>query len=43
MAKSKRKRRLEKKNQKEAKRIFTVVMVSTGLLLVVLYFVFANS
>ncbi len=43
MAKSKRKLREEAKRKKEARNFFRVVAVSTGVILVLLYFMFANS
>lgn len=43
MAISRRKRRLEKKNQAEGKKILTIVLVSTAVILVLMYMIFSYS
>ena len=43
MAKSKRKRRQELRDKKEGKRILTIVLISTFVLIILLYLVYANS
>lgn len=42
MAKSKRKRKLEAKNRKDEKKVFTVIAISTVLIIIIMYISFAS-
>ena len=43
MAQSKRKKRIEARDKKEAKRFATTTLIITGILLVLLYFIYRQS
>lgn len=43
MAQSKRQRKAEARDKREAKKFFTTTAIVTGLLLVLLYFIYAGS
>lgn len=43
MAQSKRKRKLEARNKAEGKKFWTTVFIITGLLLVLLFFIYSRS
>lgn len=43
MAKSKKQRRIEAQDRKDARKIFTVIAISTAIFLVLLYFMYSNA
>lgn len=42
MTKSKRKRRIEARNHREGRKVFTVVIVSTLILLILLFIIYSS-